>query len=352
MPTISAAVLGSLALLVPVALADDLYFAEIQPGFGDGFVSRVKPDGSGYSQLFSVGSGIRAVAVDSAGGKVYWTDVNNSVIARSDLDGGNAENVIVSGLVFPSAIVLDHELGAMYWLDQDTWMARAGFDGSGFEVLSDTVTHRGIDIDHVHGKVYWSTSDTRFVGRILRSDLDGSHVQIVVRGGMEEFKPNAIALDVAGGKIYWTDYVIDVVSRSNLDGTGVEILWAAGANHNPRGIALDLAHGKLYWGQDNDFDATSGRIMRMDLDGSNPEVVLDQIGLPNYLAFVPGPDGPPTCPADFNGDGFLDFFDYDDYVLCYETGQCPDGRTADFNGDQFADFFDYDDFVTAFEAGC
>lgn len=109
---------------------------------------------------------------------------------------------MVSGLVFPSAIVLDHELGAMYWLDQDAWMARAGFDGSGFEVLSDTVTHRGIDIDHVHGKVYWSTSDTRFVGRILRSDLDGSHVQIVVRSGMEEFKPNAIALDVAGGKIY------------------------------------------------------------------------------------------------------------------------------------------------------
>jgi hypothetical protein len=57
------------------------------------------------------------------------------------------------------------------------------------------------------------------------------------------------------------------------------------------------------------------------------------------------------CPADFNGDGFLDFFDYDDYVNCFETGTCGD-RTADFNSDEFVDFFDYDDFVAAFEAGC
>ena len=58
------------------------------------------------------------------------------------------------------------------------------------------------------------------------------------------------------------------------------------------------------------------------------------------------------CTVDFNNDGFLDFFDYDDYVNCFETGTCPAGRTADFNGDGFADFFDYDDFVGAFETGC
>ena len=59
-----------------------------------------------------------------------------------------------------------------------------------------------------------------------------------------------------------------------------------------------------------------------------------------------------SCPADFNGDGFMDFFDYDDFVSCFEGSGCPDGRTADFNGDGFADFFDYDDFVSAFEVGC
>lgn len=57
------------------------------------------------------------------------------------------------------------------------------------------------------------------------------------------------------------------------------------------------------------------------------------------------------CRADFNLDGFLDFFDYDSFVECYETEVCG-GNTADYNGDGFVDFFDYDDFVLAFETGC
>ncbi|MEK6703855.1 MAG: hypothetical protein AABZ53_16470 [Planctomycetota bacterium] len=60
--------------------------------------------------------------------------------------------------------------------------------------------------------------------------------------------------------------------------------------------------------------------------------------------------GPP-CPPDFDGDGSLDFFDYDAFVVCFE-GSCPQGRTADFNGDGTVDFNDYDAFVVAFETGC
>ncbi len=58
------------------------------------------------------------------------------------------------------------------------------------------------------------------------------------------------------------------------------------------------------------------------------------------------------CAADINKDGSIDFFDYDDYVQCFEGGACPTGQTADFNGDTAVDFFDYDDFVAAFESGC
>jgi len=58
------------------------------------------------------------------------------------------------------------------------------------------------------------------------------------------------------------------------------------------------------------------------------------------------------CPADFNGDGFADGFDYDDFVACFEGVACPPGTSADFNDDGFADAFDYDDYVAAFESGC
>jgi hypothetical protein len=56
----------------------------------------------------------------------------------------------------------------------------------------------------------------------------------------------------------------------------------------------------------------------------------------------------PACPADFNNDGFVDFFDFDDFVAAFESGD----PAADFNNDGFADFFDFDDFVAAFELGC
>lgn len=58
------------------------------------------------------------------------------------------------------------------------------------------------------------------------------------------------------------------------------------------------------------------------------------------------------CGADFNHDGAVDFFDYDDYVACFEGQGCPQCATADFDGDGAADFFDYDAFVVAFEGGC
>jgi beta-glucanase (GH16 family) len=60
----------------------------------------------------------------------------------------------------------------------------------------------------------------------------------------------------------------------------------------------------------------------------------------------------PACAADFNNDGFVDFFDFDDFSICFSGRECPPERSPDFNNDGFADFFDFDDFVSAFNSGC
>lgn len=62
--------------------------------------------------------------------------------------------------------------------------------------------------------------------------------------------------------------------------------------------------------------------------------------------------GVPQCGPDFNLDGFVDFFDYADFVHCYEGTACPRGRDADYNLDNFVDFFDYIAYVDDFEHGC
>jgi hypothetical protein len=82
--------------------------------------------------------------------------------------------------------------------------------------------------------------------------------------------------------------------------------------------------------------------------GVSDPVFVEGFGIINAAA-VPGAA---TCPGDFNDDGFLDFFDYDAYVTCFETEVCPPCRSADHNRDGFADFFDYDDYVRDFEVGC
>ncbi len=54
------------------------------------------------------------------------------------------------------------------------------------------------------------------------------------------------------------------------------------------------------------------------------------------------------CPVDFDGDGFVDFFDFDAFVSAFENGE----PNADFDEDGFIDFFDFDAYVSAFEVGC
>ncbi len=55
-----------------------------------------------------------------------------------------------------------------------------------------------------------------------------------------------------------------------------------------------------------------------------------------------------NTPADFNGDGFLTFEDFDEFVAAFEAGEAG----ADFDGDGFLTFEDFDAFVLTFEAGC
>ena len=57
---------------------------------------------------------------------------------------------------------------------------------------------------------------------------------------------------------------------------------------------------------------------------------------------------PQPCPADFTGDGLLDFFDISGFLNAYNT-QDP---SADFNHDGMYSFFDVSAFLGAFSAGC
>lgn len=58
--------------------------------------------------------------------------------------------------------------------------------------------------------------------------------------------------------------------------------------------------------------------------------------------------GTPACPADFNGDGFVNGNDYDEFADAFDGGL----PAADLNDDGFVNGNDYDEFAVAFDAGC
>lgn len=56
----------------------------------------------------------------------------------------------------------------------------------------------------------------------------------------------------------------------------------------------------------------------------------------------------PACVADFNQDGFADFFDLAGFTDTFERA----GPRADLNADCFVDFFDFSEFIESFDLGC
>ncbi|MYF91354.1 MAG: hypothetical protein F4184_04250, partial [Gemmatimonadetes bacterium] len=130
--------------------------------------------------------------------------------------------------------------------------------------------------------MYWTDPDT---GIIYRANLDGSNAEPLITRSNEALL--GLALDVAGGQIYWTAWTaIDpegfaeegIICRANLDGSNVETL--IDEQNNPGVIDLEAAGGQIYW------TATEG-VYRANLDGSNVETLIT--GMEEAAVIVLGP---------------------------------------------------------------
>ncbi len=125
--------------------------------------------------------------------------------------------------------------------------------------------------------MYWVDRGT---GKIQRSDLDGNNIEDLITKGLNQ--PWAIALDISGDKMYWTDRLTGIW-RSDLDGRNIEDLVIRPQVNRPRAIALDTASGKMYW-----VDESKNRIQRSDLDGSNIEDLVGGLSTPASIALDMG----------------------------------------------------------------
>lgn len=137
--------------------------------------------------------------------------------------------------------------------------------------------------------VYWGDHGA---ARIGVAPIGGGAASFPINGA-PLVDPHGLALDLAAGKMYFSDFGAPALYRANLDGTGLELL-ADGSDGlvNPRGVALDTAAGHMYWA-----DMGSAQIMRANLDGSGiVEIVGAGAGLtqPVFVALELSPVPEPS----------------------------------------------------------
>ncbi|MCY7329073.1 MAG: DUF5050 domain-containing protein, partial [Saprospiraceae bacterium] len=133
----------------------------------------------------------------------------------------------------------------------------------------------GLVYDAVNEKVYFSDFEVTGAGKIWRMNLDGSGLLEIAANILD---PYGLALDVPGGKIYWTDDEGNV-SRANLDGSSPQIGLVNIIGAQMRAISLDTENSKMYF-----YDVNAENLYVANLDGSNPTILV--AGVYGYAILV------------------------------------------------------------------
>ena len=262
-----------------------MYWAD--HGNGTNKIRRANLDGTNVQDIATGFGRPVGIALDLPGDKIYWTDRDNvdfanpnarNSVRRMNLDGTNIETLVTGGPSVKEAIALDTAGGKMYWVDWNTFtrdgkIQRANLNGTNVEdVVSELVDPRGIALDLSRGKMYWTDGGA---GKIQRANFDGSNVEDLVTGPAAS-GASYLALDFSDGKIYWANWNAGKIQRANFDGSNVEDL-VVDLGH-ATGIALDSLNGKMYWAHwFTNFQGS--KIQRANLDGSNVEDLVTGVGL-------------------------------------------------------------------------
>jgi hypothetical protein len=165
-------------------------------------------------------------------------------------------------------------------------------------IVTDCRLCDGIVVDAEAGHIYWTNMGDPNLndGSIERADIDGRNRRTIVPEG-GTFTPKQIHLDKQNGKLYWCDREGMRVMRVDLDGSQIETLIEAGRGEDDRrdqtrwcvGITIDPERKQIYWTQKGPNKGNQGRLFRAGLDIPRGETASNRSDIEVFFDHLPEP---------------------------------------------------------------
>jgi Low-density lipoprotein receptor repeat class B len=238
-------------------------------------------------------------------GRVYFIDASGGRLLSINPDGSDLKVLVTGRHRIPDGIVVDKEAGHIYWTEmgvpsaEDGSIERTDTDGGNHTTIvpnGKTFTPKQLQLDKRNGRLYWCDREGM---RVMRSSLDGSNLETLIQTGKGEADRAdltrwcvGIAIDVEGGKLYWTQKGIDNagvgrILRAGLDipkgetptsRSDIELLF--NQLPEPIDLDLDLEHRTLYW-TDRGDPPRGNSVSRAPMDATplsaEPEIVFTHL---------------------------------------------------------------------------
>jgi len=221
------------------------------------------------------------ITVDTAHQKVYIADYSNQIIYRFNAEGKIPEKILDASV--PGQEIVGDAQGMFILGDKLYWgrtggIYRCNLDGTNPEEFINTggnPPEYPIDMqyDPATGKIYLVNDKTDYSGGFWSVNFDGT--------GLTEIIPDvdgtALEMDFNQGKAYLVLYGSEGtvapengIFMCNLDGSALTKIGDYGTKAT-WGITIDYKRSKLFWGYKISNSDPDGKIIRANMDGSNPE---------------------------------------------------------------------------------
>jgi sugar lactone lactonase YvrE len=239
-------------------------------------------------------------------GRLFLLDLSDNRIVSLNPDGSDRK-VIVTGCRLPDGIAVDVAAGHLYWSNMgspkanDGSIERADLDGRNRMTIvprGGTFTPKQLQLEKKNRKLYWCDREGM---RVMRANVDGSHIETVVDTSQGDPRPGpdasrwcvGVAVDVDGGKIYWTQKGTDNAGKGRIFRAGIEVPTGQTASNRadiellydglpePIDLDLDLNNRVMYW-TDRGDPPLGNTVNRAPMDWDTnvrpaPELVLTHL---------------------------------------------------------------------------